>query len=280
MARTTPKAVALGAELRAARDRSGLTLRELAKRLGVDHSALSRAESGDRPPAPEMVAAILAKLGVTGGEFDRIVGMSGDSDDSVWVAVSIPDLQSQLSALLSFEQLATTITDVSPLLIPGLLQTGGYTRAIMRAGNVPRQEVELRVATRLGRRDVLVRPDAARFTAFIGVAALRGGIGGRAVMAEQLEYLLKAAEWPNISLHAIPESAGWHPALEGGFMVLDTEAMSVVHVENRRSGLFYQDDADIAAYQEAVAQVRGVALDRGETIRVIAREVGEIEEAS
>ncbi|GAA1339876.1 helix-turn-helix transcriptional regulator [Catellatospora bangladeshensis] len=278
MVRTTPKAVALGAELRAARDRAGTGLRELAKRLGVDHSSLSRAESGERPPNPEVVAAILATLGVTGHEFERIVDMARVTDDSVWVAVSSPDRQSQLSALLSFEQMAVTITDVSPLLIPGLLQTGAYARAIMRAGRVPEQEIELRVATRLGRRDVLTRENPVRLTALIGVSALRSDIGGPRVMADQFAQLLKTAEWPNITLRAIPEATGWHPGLEGAFAILDTQAMSIVHVENRRSGLFYQEAVDVTAYQEAVEQVLDVACSPDETIGLIAREVERIEE--
>ncbi|MBW4721243.1 helix-turn-helix domain-containing protein [Saccharothrix obliqua] len=278
MGRTSPKSVALGAELRAARDNAGVTLRELAKRLGVDHSSLSRAESGERPPAPHVVLAILRALGVEGAERERIVDMSRVPDDAVWMAVAIPDLRSQLSALLSLEQVATGITDVSPLLVPGLVQTSGYARAVMRAGGVPPEDVEIRVATRLGRQDVLKRVDRVRYTAFIGVPALRAGIGGPEVMAEQLDHLVKVAEWPNVELHVIPEAVGWHPALEGAFMVLDTEALSVVHVENRRSGLFYQDVEDMAAYREAVDQLREIALDADETTQLIAREADRVKE--
>ncbi len=148
----------------------------------------------------------------------------------------------------------------------------------MRVGRVSQDEIELRVATRLGRKDILVRGNPARFAAFIGEPALRTGIGGPAVMAEQFDHLLKVAEWPNVVLRAIPESVGWHPALEGGFLLLDTEALSVVHVENRRSGLFYQDAADVAAYREAVEQVRDVALSPGETAGLIAREADRIKE--
>ncbi|MBB5956857.1 hypothetical protein FHS29_003450 [Saccharothrix tamanrassetensis] len=108
---------------------------------------------------------------------------------------------------------------------------------------------------------------------------MRSNIGGPAVMAEQLKHLGKLAEWPNITIQAIPESTEWHPGLEGEFLVIDTEAMSVVHVENRLSGLFYQDKADVMAYREAVEQMRGVALSPSETIGLIAREIDRIEEA-
>lgn len=277
MVRTSPKAMALGAELRAARDRAGLGLRELAKKLNVDHSTLSRAESGQRPPSIELVAAILAVLDVTGTEFDRIVDMSRDTDGPAWLAVTLPDLQSQLSALLSFEQMATAIASMSPLLIPGLLQTGGYVRAIMRSAGVPNDEVEIRVATRLGRREILTRSEnPVRYTAFVGAAALRNPIGGPEVMRDQMAHLLKATEWPNVTLHAIPDDAGWHPGLEGGFALIDTGPMSLVHIENRQSGLFLKEEPDVAVYKEAVQKMLSIAMSAVHTTELIAREAEKI----
>lgn len=274
---TSPKAVALGAELKAARDRAGIGLRELAKRLGIDHSTLSRAESGVRPPSTELASRILALVDVTGDEFERIVAMSRDTDGPAWLAVTLPDLQSQLSALLSFEQMATAITSMSPLLVPGLLQTSGYVRAIMHSAGVPTGEAEIRVATRLGRRDILTRSDSTvRFTAFIGAAALRNPIGGAEVMRDQLAHLLKVSDWPNVTLHAIPDDAGWHPGLEGGFVVIDTGPMSLVHIENRQSGLFLKEETDVAVYKEAVKKVLGVAKSPVHTAELIAREAEKI----
>lgn len=273
---TSPKAVALGAELRAARNRVGLGLRELAKKLDVHHTTLLRAESGERAPSTELAARILALLDVTGPEFERIVAMSRDTDGPTWLAVNLPDLQSQLSALLSFEQMATAITTVSPLLIPGLLQTSGYVRAIMRSGDVPQSEVETRVATRIGRRDILTRDQAVTLTAFVGESALRNPIGGPAVMADQLAFLLKASEWPNINLHAIPATAGWHPALEGAFVLIRTPGLDLVHIENRKTGLFLREEADVTAYHEAVEKMLSIALSPVHTTELIAGEAERI----
>lgn len=272
MSGTSPKAVALGAELRAARESAGIGLRELAKLLKIDHSTLSRAESGSRPPTTELTARILALAGVTGDEFERIVAMSRDTDGPAWLAVTLPDLQSQLSALLEFEQMATDITSMSPLLIPGLLQTGGYVRAIMRSAGVSNGDVEIRVATRLGRQEILTRPHPVHFTAFIGEGALRNPIGGRDVMREQLDHLLKVSDWPNVILHAIPDDAGWHPALEGAFVLINTPAMSAVHIENRQSGLFLKEEPDVAVYKKAVEKMLSVAMSPGHTTELIARE--------
>jgi transcriptional regulator with XRE-family HTH domain len=277
MSGTSPKAVALGAELRTARERAQIGLRELAKKLGIDHSTLSRAESGTRPPTTELTSRILALVGVTGDEFERIVAMSRDTDGPAWLAVTLPDLQSQLSALLSFEQMATDITSMSPLLIPGLLQTGGYVRAIMRSAGVPRGDVDIRVATRLGRQEILTRPHhPVRLTAFIGASALRNPIGGAEVMRDQLDHLLKVADWPNVTLRAIPDDVGWHPALEGAFVLIDAPAMSAVHIENRQSGLFLKEEPDVAVYKEAVEKMLSVAMSPVHTTELIAREAEKI----
>lgn len=273
---TTPKAVALGAELRAARERKKLGLRELARQLDVHHGTLSRAELGERPPSVELVSAILALLGVTGAERERIVDMARDTDGMAWLAVTLPDLQSQLSALLQFEQMATSIVDVSPGLVPGLLQTSNYVRTIMRSGGIPEDQVEIRVATRLGRREILTRSRPVRFTALIGESVLRNPIGGPAVLAEQLDHLLRAADQENIDLRVIPDDAGWHPALEGGFALIHTPAMAVVHIENRKSGLILRENEDVAAYQEAVEKVLSVSLSPRSTTELIAREVDKI----
>ncbi|MBP2336283.1 hypothetical protein JOF41_002461 [Saccharothrix coeruleofusca] len=279
MVGTSPKAVALGAQLRAVREARDIGLRAFAKRAGTDHSTLSRVESGERPPTPEQVATYVRLLGVDGAERDRLVEMARDTDGAPWLAISLPERQAQLSALLTFEQLADRIVTVEPLLVPGLLQTSSYIRAVMRSGDVPTDEVELRVAIRLGRQEVLSRErNPVRYTAFIGASALRHTIGGPSVMVDQLRHLLKVAEWPNVTLHVIPDDVGWHPGLEGGFVIVGLEAaMNVVHIENRRSGLFLRDKEDIAVYQDAVEKVLEVALTPDRTIEFIIRIAEKIE---
>lgn len=279
MVSSSPKAVALGAQLRAVRQARELGLREFARQLGIDHSVLSRIESGQRPPTPDQVAAHVALLGVDRSERDRLVEMARDTEGSSWLAVTLPDRQAQLAALLQFEQMTSAITTVEPLLVPGLLQTPAYVRAIMRAGSkVPANEVEVRVATRIGRREILTREnDPVEFTAFIGMAVLRHIIGSPAVMAEQLRYLIKAAEWPNVTLRVIPDDAGWHHGLEGAFVILDVEGGArMIFIENQRSGLFLRDKGDVAAYAESVKMVSDVALDPARTIEVIAAEAERI----
>jgi len=278
MVRNTPKALALGARLRAVREAKEpkQSQRDVAKKLGINSSVMSRFESGERPPGPEDVAAILAVLGVNGAERDEIVDLARDTGGTSWLAVSLPDQRAQLAALLDFEQMATRIVDVAPLLIPGLLQSASYARAIMREGDVPNDEVETRVAVRVGRRDILTRSEPTELLALVGEHALRAMIGSPLVMAEQMEHLLKMAALPNVDLRVVPVDSPWHPGLEGPFVVLSSASTSLVHLENRRSGLFLQDDDDLAAYQEAVEKELSVALDAEQTAALIAREAERI----
>lgn len=282
MVRTTgtPKARALGAELRAVREEAGIGLREFARRLGLSsHSVLARWESGESPPTVEEVATILGALTVVGERRDEILALARDTGGSVWVAMSLPEQQRQLSALLDFERTATTITDVSPLLVPGLLQTGDYARAIMVAGEVSADQIETRVAVRGGRRETVTRRRSpARLTALIGEAALYQKIGGPEVMADQLYHLQDMAKLPTVDIRVVPFDAGWHPALVGAFLVIEFEtATPVVHVETSDTGMFLHEKNDVAAYQKAATKVLRLAMSPTESIDLIAREAKRIE---
>jgi transcriptional regulator with XRE-family HTH domain len=278
----TPKARALGAALREAREERGLSLRKLASELDRDPSLLSRWETGKRAPQAIDVAQILTHLGVNGARYDEIVHMTEGADAAQWLAITLPEQRQQLAALLDFEDTADTITTASPLLIPGLLQESGYVRAIMSAGTVPADEIATRVAVRIGRRDVITRRDPARLVAFIGESALRQVIGGPTVMADQLTFLLEAASWVNVELRVIPYASGWHPALEGPFTIIDPKVNAerattpVVHIENRRSGLFLHEKEDVDTYRQAVDAVLLAAMSPTDTEELIAAVIKEM----
>ncbi len=265
----TPKARALGNALRAAREEHGSGLRKLATELDKDPGQLSRWETGERSPRPTDVAQILTHLGVSGDRYEEIIEMSSGTDEPRWLAVSLPEQRQQLAALLDFERTATTITEVSPLLIPGLLQTSNYARAIMVAANVPADEVETRVAVRVGRRDTITRKNPAHFIALVGEAALRQTIGTPEVMREQLEHLLELAERSNVDLRVIPFSSGWNPGLEGPFLLIDSEQGPVVQLENRRSGLFLHEKEDVLTYRQAVDTVLEAAKNPTDSVQLV-----------
>lgn len=266
----TPKSRALGRALREARQEKGLKLRDFAAQLGRDPGVLSRWETGERTPRPDQVAQILTLLGVNGDRYEEIINLTEGTHASQWLAVSLPEQRQQFAALLDFEQSATKITEVGPLFVPGLLQTGPYIRAIMSGGSVPLAEIASRVAMRLGRRDILTKRDPVHLGALVGEAALSQLIGGPEVMAEQLHHLLEMAKRSNVDLRVMPYHSGWHPGLEGAFLLIESkQATPVVQLENRRTVLFLHEDDDVGPYRQAVEMVLRIAMSPAESTALI-----------
>jgi transcriptional regulator with XRE-family HTH domain len=271
MART-PKAQALGAALRQAREDKELLLRELAAMIKRDIGVVSRWETGDRTPKPEQVAQILTKLEVDGERYDEIMTLAYGTNESQWVAITLPEQRQQLAALVDWEHRATRIVEVAPMVVPGLLQTSDYIRGIMTAAGVPEGEIALRVASRLGRAEAITRSKPADLLVLLGQAALNQDIGGRATMLGQLDHLLEMAARPNIELRVVPDHRGWHPGLEGSFILIDAArpasarraavtSASIVFVGTRRSELMLHEEQDVAAYRQALDRVLAVSLE-------------------
>ena len=268
----TPRSRALGNALRKARLERKLGLRQFAKDIGRDASLLSRWETGDRTPGPIEVAHILGKLDITGPRYDEIIELALGADESRWLANTLPAQRAQLSALVELESTANVITEVQPLLVPGLLQTSNYTHAMMTADRIPEDDVGTRVGVRMGRRDVLIRPDQpARFVGLIGEGGLRQLIGTREIMTQQLAFLLEMANRPNVDILVVPYDSGWHPGLSGAVLLIESETEpAVVHLEVHRTGMFLHTTNDVAIYHEVVEDVRARALTVEDSLAVIA----------
>lgn len=270
MVGTTPKTQAIGVALRRAREDAGLSARQLATKLAKSHTTIGRWESGERAPRPVDVATVLSALGADNSLREELVELARSTDGRQWAASGLPEQQRQLTTLLEIERTACRIVSVSPLLVPGLLQTADYARAMMFTAGIPTDEMDLRVAVRIGRRDVIAKEDPAHLLAITSESALRSRIGGVDVMSAQLRSLVSYSEWSNIDLRVVPTGTGWHPGLEGPFSVVEYAGRNVVHVENRVSGQFFHEPSDVTAYADAVATITGVALSREESVRLIA----------
>jgi transcriptional regulator with XRE-family HTH domain len=271
--RTTPKSRALGTALREAREAAGFSQRQFADRLGMSPGGLSLWESGKRTPPTAGVARALTLLGVEGDEFDRVVALTNDTEAPTWLAVSLQEQRTHLAALLQFERDASRIIAVSPLIVYGLLQTPAYVSAIMNGGSVPEDQIDTRIAIRLGRARIL---EDVSLTVILYEAALRGEVGGPATLLEQLRHLLDLGD--RLDLRVIPFSAGWNPAMEGAWTMLLFEAKpTMVHMENRRSGLFLHEQDDVAVYHEATDAAMKVAMSPTQSRELVATVIKELE---
>lgn len=269
----TTKSRRLGSKLREVRDERGLTLRQLAAAIEIDYSKISKIENGRTIPAEGDVIRILTHLGVTGDRYEKILGMLRGADAGQWDAVTLPDQREQLATLIDFEDLSAEITELALALVPGIMQTRDYARAIFSGGTLPADEVSTRVATRLGRRDVIMRRNPTKLVALIGEPALRWVIGSPDVMVGQLEFLLELADRPNVEIRAVSYDSGWSPLLEGACSIIDPreeDSISVVFLENRRSSLVLHAEEDVAAYRRGAAAVLQKAMSPADTTGLIA----------
>jgi transcriptional regulator with XRE-family HTH domain len=270
----TARSRALGAELRRLREGTGLSVRAFADKVGLHYVAVSRGETGKTPPSPEQVGIILGNLGVNGDEQERILELARAAGDPTWVT---PGIDRQLSALMDFELTAEKITDVSPLLIPGLLQTEGYARAILSAGATAEGQVRDAVNRRMGRQSILTGRST-HLVALIGEPALRRPIGGYDVMADQLAHLLKMGARGNVDVQVIPNSTEYDPSLSGAFVLYEFGAAApIVHFEHHRSSMFLPDKRDVEDMRIAVELIGKAAMSPAATTELIADVINDLE---
>ncbi|WP_245694027.1 helix-turn-helix domain-containing protein [Actinopolyspora mzabensis] len=266
----------LGAELRQCRVSAGMKQRELAERLNVSYVSISRYETGARTPNPEDVAQILATLGITGARYAELVDMARDADQPNWLDTGHTGARRELTTLIEFERTARRITDVATIVIPGLLQTANYARAILGETT---SDLDTRVTMRVGRRDVLLQREAPEFIALIWEAALREPLGGHQTMADQLQHIMTMSERPNVTVRVIPMgSTRWHPAHAGAFLVFHfPRSAPIVHVENFHSTTFLHKSRDVAAYDTAATTLQQLAMTPKDSIGLIAKIKDEME---
>jgi transcriptional regulator with XRE-family HTH domain len=274
----TPKARALGDALAEARRNRKLSQRELAAIIGCSPGTIARWETGARVPQSGDIQKILTELTVSSEKQDQIFALAQSSDQPGWLATTLPEQRAQLDALVGFERKATKIINVEPLMIPGVLQTGEFIHAVMTTGGVPPDEIATRTAVRIGRRDVITRRNPARLLAIIGEPALRQVIGNYQIMATQLKYLLELVELPNIDVRVIPFTAGYHLALEGSFMIIESaDNNPVVHLELHNNGLFFHEAKDINLYRRLTDDALAAAMSPDGSRALIASAINEME---
>lgn len=268
----TPRARALSAAIRDARETGGVGLRELARRLEISHTQISHWETGHRVPSAETVAMILAALRVSPGERGRILDIARNTGEPSWLTVGRSGIPQQLAGAIECERTATSIAEWTPMVVPGLLQTPDYTRALLAELDIPEHELDMRIIARAGREAILTQEDPAQLEAFLSEAVLHEPVGSADTMSEQLTHLLEVGRRPNIVIRVVPLRVGWHPGWSGPFVVYDfTDAPAVVHFEHYSSGAFIPDEHDLAEYRKALNKIRGIAFSPTESLDYIAK---------
>ncbi|WP_328459852.1 helix-turn-helix transcriptional regulator [Actinoplanes sp. NBC_00393] len=257
----------LAGELKRLRVAAHLKQEHVAERTGLDASSIYRIERAMNKPQRRTVLTLLDLYGVT--DPDRRATLldwlkePGDGQP-LWFhryEVYLPDV---MMLFVKLEAEAESLRVYESMLVPGLLQTEEYARAITRSvSGWPPEEIERRVQVRLHRQDVLHRSAPMRFRAVLDEAAIRRVVGGPAVMRAQLEHLATASREPGITVQVMPFSTGEYPAMIGNFVLMDFATpfdRPVVYLESSAGDAFIENEQDVARYAEFFDAISARAL--------------------
>ncbi|MCW2633335.1 MAG: transcriptional regulator, partial [Pseudonocardia sp.] len=202
---TSVRSRQVAAELRALREAAGLSGNEVAKRMGMSPSKISRIETGNSGLQIEDVAALLGLYQVPAAKRDELLDLVRRSEERGWWTRQ-PGLPQLWRSLIDFEAKATRVQNYEALVVPGLLQTAEYTRAVIQGivATISDAELDNLVAARMARQAVLTRASAPQFFAVVDEGALHRPIGEPGVMRRQLHHLLGVAGQPHVTLRVIP----------------------------------------------------------------------------
>ncbi|GGK64391.1 transcriptional regulator [Sphaerisporangium melleum] len=271
----------LAGELRALRERAGLTGDQVAEAVGWSASKLSRMETARVGVRAKDLRALLDLYNVPESRREALLTLARTDHRRGWWDMydSIP---TEYTNYISLEASVSAIKRYDLLLVHGLLQTEAYARAIIRSGLMslaPAQEVDRRVEIRLTRQEALRRPDPLNLWVVLDEAALRRVTGGPDVMRDQCKYLVEQAERPNVTIQVLPNALGAHPGAVGAFSIMEFSGRhdpSVVYVETMASSLYIEDDTDVHRYGLVFDQLRAMALGPDESLAMIGRIAGEL----
>ncbi|MCP3820166.1 helix-turn-helix domain-containing protein [Streptomyces sp. A3M-1-3] len=260
----------LGEELRGLRDRAGLTSGEAASLLGWHQSKVSRIETGRTNVKPVDVTRLLDAYGVRDPRaralLEALAGSAGGGDRRrQWWHAYRGLLPPEYRDFISLEAEACTARSVELAVVPGLLQTEAYARAVTRAAldGLPDEKVDALVRVRLARQSVLWADTPLQLSAVVDEAVLRRQVGGPRVMAEQLRKLQEMARLPHVRLQVLPFSVGGHVGLTGPFIIFSFPNISdldVVVLDHLTSSLYLERKADLEAYSAAFRTLQAHAL--------------------
>ncbi|MFE6619431.1 helix-turn-helix domain-containing protein [Streptomyces sp. NPDC057740] len=264
----------LGQELRRLRELKGMTAEEVAERLLVSQSKISRLENGRRSISQRDVRDLCGVYEVEDHRIvDSLMQMAKDSRQQGWWH-SFGDIP--YSVYIGLETDAASLRVYDPQVVPGLLQTKQYAEALI-AGALPETastEIEKRVQVRMRRQERISTEDnPLRLWTVLDEAALRRVVGNKSLMRDQLEQLVEQSQLPHVTVQVIPFEMGAHPGLNGQYAILefpDAADSSVVYIEGVTSDLYLEKANDVQKYSVMYEHLRAQALNVEQSRQFIA----------
>lgn len=249
----------LAAELRRLRSESNQSIEDVAGALRWPGSKVSRIENRQVGVSTRDLRKLLELYSVEdAGYRDELLELARRATErGWWQSYRSAVIPSSYANLIGLESEAATIRSYEPELVPGLLQTADYARAIIRAGRPAdtSQEIERRVEVRMERQEVLVRADPRppKVSVVLNEGVLLRRVGSAEIMRAQIEHLMRKRDRANVVVQILPFSAGEHPSMVGPFTMmtfLDAADPGVVNVENHTGSHALETPEEIRSYEE------------------------------
>ena len=254
---TTVRRIMLGSQLRSLREAAGISREDAGYTIRGSGSKISRMELGRFSFKERDVLDLLTLYGVTDEqEREAVLALAREANAPGWWHRYSDVLPGWFQVYIGLEAEARLIRSYDIQFVPGLLQTAGYTRAVVRRAHpsMPDEELERRVRLRMTRQQALTRPDPVRLWAVIDEGVLRRPLGGRETMRAQLEHLVSCCKQPNITLQVMRFGGGYAP--EGGAFSLlrfaEPELPDVVYMEQLAGAMYLDKRSDVDLHLDAL----------------------------
>lgn len=265
----------LAVELHRLRTAAGKTLDDVADYLECSATKVSRIESGHVGARIQDVRDMLDLYGVTGAEREALLDLVRQSRQKGWWHTYADMIPEALRTMIGLEDEATTIWTYEVHLVPGLLQTPAYSRAIMTTRrDDPPEVVERGMQVRTTRKAVLAREHPPSYWAVLDEAVLRRPLGGAEVMEEQYSHLISMAASPDVTVQVVPFEAGADAGGSFPFVILgfaDLAEPKVVYAELLTQAFYLNKAEEVGRYLAQFDNLRGRALDPAGSLDLIRR---------
>ncbi|MEU7000983.1 helix-turn-helix transcriptional regulator [Nonomuraea sp. NPDC046570] len=255
------------ADLQQFRKDRGLSQVALSGHMKVHQSLVSHVERGVRPPTRDFAEAADRAFGLE-GHFAHLYARVVQSPALGWFARWVEEVEPRATMLWTWD----------PLLVPGLLQTDSYARAIFSTSVIPVDQAEERVVARMQRRHILDRADPPLVWALIDEGVLHRPIGGVEVLAGQLRYLLELAKHPRLMVQIVPVAAGCASGMVSSFALARLPSgAEAVTIDSLLIGQVTADPQSVGVLRARYETIRASAHSKDESRRVIENAVSKYE---
>jgi transcriptional regulator with XRE-family HTH domain len=256
----------LGRQLRDLRLAAGIsTMDDAAERSGLSRASISRIEGAKQVILPRTVRLLCQTYGIGSPVLDRLIDLAAESEDPTWLADYAGTMPDYFARYAAEEAEASEIRHYAAEIVPALLQTPDYCRAISS---------EKHVDFLLARQRSLHRDNPPALHLILNEAVLRRQVGGPAIMRAQLTHLKELNRHPNITIQVLPFTAGAHPAMTGSFTLLNFpvhNGITTIFVEIESDALYPDRPEAIDSYVHIFTELRTLALSQTKSISLITK---------